>query len=110
MPSAALNPERVPLDLAKQPRAKFDKFAKAEIPERRQHADDHGEQNQLYVFKLVAPKSKCRSSHDSEPGHILAASLHTKKAMRDGKKFIEAIVMHPVPRLIDRNRLRVLER
>src|SRR5258708_27331330 len=29
--------------------------------------------------------------------------------MRDGEKFVEAIVMHPMPGLIDRHRFRLLE-
>src|SRR5258708_30536163 len=37
-------------------------------------------------------------------------SLHSEKPVRDVEELVEAIVMHPVAGLVDRHRLRVLER
>jgi hypothetical protein len=53
MPSAEPDSERVPLGHAKQPREKFDQFAKAEITKRGEHADDHCEQDQLDILELI---------------------------------------------------------
>ena len=58
MPSAEPDPERVPLEHAKQPREKFDQFAKAEIAQRGQHADNHGEQDQLDILELIDAQRK----------------------------------------------------
>src|SRR5258708_33948109 len=39
----------------------------------------------------------------------IGAKSHSQKTMRDRQKFVEAIVMHPMPSLIYCNRFRILE-
>ena len=58
--ATARNMERVPFEAEKHRFGKMDQLAKSQIAERRQHADDRGEQDHLEIVELVGAQPQLR--------------------------------------------------
>ena len=90
----------------------MNQLAKTEIAQRREHADDRGEQNHLDIIELVAAKAEIRLGRmdlASRHPNTLRRRSDLQEALDDFQRFIELIVMHPMTRFLDGNDVGVLE-